>query len=91
MESGLLRLLAHLGAPPSKYHRTLTQSWLLAIRHFMETASPTTSFEQFLETGGLLLDQEIMETHYTSDLLWSAEARGKFVEPDLQPIPAPRP
>ena len=91
MESGLLRLLAHLGAPPAKYHRTLTQSWLLAVRHFMDTAGPTTSFEQFLETGGSLLDQEIMGTHYTPDLLWSEEARCKFVEPDLLPIPPPRP
>lgn len=89
MENGLLRLLAHLGAPPSKYHRTLTQSWLLAVRHFMDTAGPATTFEQFLETGGVLLDKEIMGTHYTSDLLWSEEAREKFIEPNLQPIPAP--
>lgn len=87
LQSGLQRFLAHLGAPSSKYHETLTRAWLLAVRHFMHAAGPTSSFAEFIASDARLLDQCIMETHYTPGLLWSDAARARFVEPDLQPIP----
>ena len=88
MELGLQRLLAHLGAPASKYHQTLTQAWLLAVHHFMHRTGPTRDFDEFVEAGGgRLLDKDIMGTHYSQDLLWSEQARRQFVEPDLQQIP----
>jgi len=34
-----------------------------------------------------LLDSKIMLTHYSADLLFSDEARARFVEPNLDPIP----
>ena len=86
-ETGLRNLLAHLGAPASKYHHTLTEAWLRAVQHFMQQSGPTTDFEQFLETAHPLLDKNIMGTHYSTDLLWSDAARAAFVEPDRQPIP----
>ena len=88
MDSGLRRLLARFGAPASKFHRTLTQVWLLAVDHFMHAAGPTRGFEDFLRTDGRrLLDKDLVGTHYSPELLWSEEARLRFVEPDLQPIP----
>ncbi len=90
METGLRHFLAHLGAPASKYHHTLTEAWLRAVQHFIDRAGPTRDFAQFLETAGQLLDKEIMGTHYSTDLLWSEAARASFIEPDLQPIPSPQ-
>jgi hypothetical protein len=88
MKLGLHRLLAHLGAPASKYHETLTQAWLLAVQHFMHRTGPTTNFEEFLQAGGgQLLDKDIMGSHYSPGRLFSDEARERFVEPDLDPIP----
>lgn len=87
MEEGLRRLLAHLGAPPSKYHETLTWAWLLAVHHFMHLAGPTTGFDEFLAGSERLLDQHVMSTHYTPERLSSKEARSRFLEPDRQPIP----
>ena len=88
MEGGLRNLLAHLGAPPSKYHTTITTAWLLAVRHFMDECGPIADFQQFLEAGGArLLDQEIMSTHYSPEVLLSAEARSAFVPPDRQAFP----
>ena len=87
METGLRNLLVHLGAPASKYHHTLTEAWLRAVQRFMERSGPTKDFAQFLESASPLLDKNIMGTHYSTDLLWSDEARAAFVEPDLQPIP----
>lgn len=91
MEESLRRFLAHLGAPSSKFHQTLTEAWLHAVRHFMERIGPTLSFADFAAKAAPLLDKDIMLTHYTLDLLWSEKARAAFVEPNLQPIPRPAP
>ena len=90
MRTGLHRFLAHVGAPPSKYHETVTRAWLLAVEHFMREAAPTASFEEFAAAAPRLFAHDAMETHYTPELLWSDIARQRFVEPDLQPIPPPR-
>ena len=87
MRTGLHRFLVHVGAPPTKYHETVTRAWLLAVEHFMREAGPTVRFEQFAASSPRLFAHGAMETHYTPDLLWSEEARQRFVEPDLQPIP----
>ena len=89
-EQGLRKLLAHLGAPASKYHHTVTHAWLLAVQHTMDETGPTAGFEQFLTAGGAkLLNPATMQQHYSSALLSSDDARRRFVEPDLQPFPQP--
>lgn len=90
MRCGLQRFLAHVGAPPSKYHETITRAWLLAVEHYMRERAPTSSFAQFAAAAPRLFAPGAMETHYTPELLWSEEARERFVEPNLQPIPPPR-
>ena len=87
MRSGLHRFLAHVGAPASKYHETITRAWLLGVEHFMEATGATTSFEQFATSAPQLFARGAMETHYTAELLRSEEARLRFVAPDLEPIP----
>jgi hypothetical protein len=87
-EQGLRKLLAHLGAPSSKYHHTVTHAWLLAVQHAMEDAGPTAGFAQFLNAGGVkLLNPAMMRQHYSSAVLTSDDARQRFVAPDLQPFP----
>jgi len=75
---------------PTKYHETLTRAWVLAVRHFMETTRESTSADAFVEQNPILLDAKIMLTHYSADLLFSDEARARFVDPDLAPIPRHR-
>ena len=89
MRSGFHRFLAHAGAPASKYHETITRAWMLAVEHFMQGVGPVANFEQFAASSPRLFARGAMETHYTADLLWSDEARTRFVEPNLQPIPPP--
>ena len=87
LRTGLQRLLAHLGAPASVYHETMTRAWLLAVRHFMTARAPTTGSEDFLSASAALLDKNIMFSHYDRKTLLSPSARETFVEPDLEPIP----
>jgi len=86
MRDALLAFLDHHGVPRAKYHVTLTRSWILAVRHFMNRA-PSTSAEDFLARHPMLMDSRVMLRHYSADRLYSAPAREAFVEPDLAPIP----
>ena len=47
------------------------------------------SAADFIARNPELLDSRIMLTHYSASVLFSADARECFVEPDLDPIPQP--
>lgn len=87
MRDALLRFLACNGIDPAKYHETLTQAWIKAVRHFMARTTTCESAGSFIERNPELLDSKIMLTHYSAALLFSPEARASFVDPDLDPIP----
>lgn len=87
MRAALLAFLRAHGIPPAKYHATLTGSWILAVRHFMGRTPDAVSADAFLDANPRLLDRGIMRTHYSAERLESAEARVRFVEPDLAAIP----
>ena len=92
MRESLLAFLEHNGIPPDKFHETLTRAWVLAVRHFMNVSgnkSGSTSADDFIAKNPELLDSKIMLTHYSASVLFSADARESFVEPDLDPIPQP--
>ena len=87
MRAALRAFIEHNGVPVSKYHETLTRAWILAVRHFMAAAAPARSADAFIDANPRLLDSKIMLTHYSAETLFSAEARARFVEPDLDQIP----
>ena len=87
MASGLQAFLQRHGLPGTKYHETLTRAWVLAVRHFMERSPGMDSADALVARHPELLDSKIMLTHYSAAVLFSAEARSTFVEPDASPIP----
>src|SRR5688572_24141263 len=87
MRNALLGFLERHGVDAAKYHETLTRSWILAVRHFMERTPAAASADAFIAANPELLDSKIMLTHYSASVLFSPEARAQFVEPDLQSIP----
>lgn len=87
MRASLVGFLERNGFLASKYHETLTRSWILAVRHFMERTPDTASADEFIKANPKLLDSKIMLTHYSAAVLFSPLARDEFVEPDLQAIP----
>lgn len=87
LRESIQRFLAHHQIDAAKYHETLTRAWLLAVRHSMERAGSTSSADDFLSKSAVLLDSKIMLTHYSKDVLFSAAARERFVEPDKVLIP----
>jgi hypothetical protein len=92
MRESLRAFLQHHGIPPGKFHETLTRAWVLAVRHFMTRSGneyASASAADFIAQNPELLDSRIMLTHYSASVLFSADARASFVEPDLDPIPRP--
>jgi hypothetical protein len=87
MKKSLLGFLHHIGVDESKYHETLTRSWILAVRHFMEKSTRCSSAAEFIEGNTILLDTKIMLSHYSAEVLFSNQAREQFMEPDLERIP----
>lgn len=88
MKDSLLNFLAHINADPGKYHMTLTVAWMHAVRHFMKQTRASSCFADFIDRHPVLLDPEIMLTHYTAGTLFSDTARTTFVAPDIEPIPS---
>jgi hypothetical protein len=88
MRRALLSFLNHHGINVSKYHETMTHAWILAVRHFMAKTPSTESYDAFIEQNPSLLNSKIMLAHFTTEVLFSDEARAKFVQPNLDPIPS---
>ncbi len=87
MSEAIQSFLEYNGVDLSKYHVTMTRAWILAVRHFMEATSSAGSADSFIEQNPKMLDSKIMMTHYSAEVLFSEEARAKFVKPDLESIP----
>ncbi|WP_299651349.1 hypothetical protein [uncultured Tateyamaria sp.] len=87
MRTTIKSFLRRNGVPHGKYHETLTRSWVMAVRYFMDKSIAASSFDSFIVSDARLLDTRIMLTHYRKDTLFSDAARAAFVAPDLQAIP----
>jgi hypothetical protein len=87
MRSALLAFIQHHEIPVAKYHETLTRAWILAVRHFMAISPASDSAASFIASNPRILDSRIMLTHYSTEVLFSPEARERFVEPNLALIP----
>jgi len=65
----------------------MTHAWLLAVKHFMHLSKPASDSETFLRANSILLDKDIMFTHYSRKLMDSESAKKNVVQPDLELIP----
>ena len=76
----LLRYVEAIGAH-QKYNETLTQVWI----RLVDLHPSEKTLEELLRTQ--LADSSLPLRHYSRERLWSDEARTRFVEPDLCPLP----
>jgi hypothetical protein len=84
-----LRRVAEAHGQPERYHETITRFWIRMIDHASRCTPTAETFEQLLQARPFLLEKDLIERHWTSTTLFSnPEARGAWVEPDIQPLPS---
>jgi hypothetical protein len=84
---GIQHFAAHHGKA-DRYHDTMTRFWLRAVAVGI-SRHPQLSFDQLLETEPHLLEKDLPFRHWSRELMGTEEARRRWVEPDLRPIPQP--
>ncbi len=86
MREGIFNLLKSFGVDLTKempYHETLTIFWMKTVDDFKRSKND----DSVVKTGNELInrfDKDFPLNFYSRELLFSDEARAKFVEPDLQ-------
>jgi hypothetical protein len=65
-----------------KYHETITQAWI----GLVAACADAGSFETMLAAHPELLDKDLLNRYYSAQRLKSAEARTRWMEPDLRPL-----
>jgi hypothetical protein len=84
---GIRHFAAHHGKA-DRYHDTMTRFWLRAVAVGI-SRHPGLSFDLLLETEPHLLEKDLPFRHWSRELMGSEEARRRWVEPDLRPMPQP--
>lgn len=71
------------------YHETITVAFARLIHHKRQT-EPTKTWQEFIVKHSDLVSKEnpILHSYYSPEALKAQDAREKFVEPDLNPLPA---
>jgi hypothetical protein len=73
--------------PTGGYHETLTLFWLDRVRAFLEGGrNEARSLVSLANELTATADKSLPLEYYTRALLFSAEARARWVEPDLKPL-----
>lgn len=86
IQSGLKHFAAAHGQL-DKYHESITRFWALLVYHCIQAKQDINRFESFEAVFPILFDKNSIYKHYSRDYLFSLEARGNWVEPDILPMP----
>lgn len=93
MRSGILALNAAHGVPdePTRgYHETMTQAWMRLVQVTLCEYGLASTADEFFELHPQLAEKKVLRLFYSRERMMSAEAKARFVEPDLAPLPVPR-
>lgn len=90
MRAGILRFNASKGIEDGLdhgYHETLTVAWLRILDAMMRAHGAEADATAFLEKHPQLHSKALLRLYYSRDRILSWDAKGRFVEPDLAPLP----
>lgn len=85
MRSALWRFLDHHGVDREKYNETITIFWIeMVAEKLSELGAEVSLLERCNRVIESLPSADLALEYYSKELLWSDEARGAFVSPDLK-------
>ena len=82
-----LQALAERAGKPDNYHETRTQAWLALVTHVHRCHADEPLPRLLERVLAHCKDRRLLESYYSRERLSSAEARRRFVPPDLAPLP----
>lgn len=82
-----LRRFADAHGAAQKYHETITLFWAKLVNDAIARTPDLTEAQAFIEHHPHLLDKNMIARHYSAARWQSPEARERWVEPDLRPMP----
>jgi hypothetical protein len=81
-----LRHVAESHGEAEKLNVTMTEFWVAATAHAIER-SEAVEFPELLEREPHLLEKDLPFRHWSREAMFSPEARARWLDPDLQPLP----
>lgn len=84
MRDGIRRFAAAAGVP-QKYHETITVLWMRLLAE-VRAAGASGELSDVLREHPALADKDLPLQYYSRELLFSDDARVRWVEPDLRVI-----
>jgi hypothetical protein len=72
------------------YHDTMTHAWIRLVQCTLDEFGPAENADAFMDKHTQLLSKRALLFFYSRDRIMSAEAKAKFIEPDLAPLPQSR-
>ncbi len=72
---------------PQLYNETMTRFWVWAVATAIEIGERGDDFDALLEEHPQLTDKRLPWRHWSDELLRSARAKARWVDPDLEPLP----
>ena len=81
-----LRHVAESHGEAEKLNVTMTQFWVAATAHAMQE-SRADGFSELLERVPHLLEKDLPFRHWSREAMFSPEARARWLDPDLLPLP----
>lgn len=69
------------------YHETITLFWMKVLAHYLASVGEGVELPELVYGALVRLGRkDLMLAHYSRELLFSAEARREWVEPDVRPF-----
>lgn len=90
VRAGLRRLVQAFGVPDAidrGYHETMTVAWLRLVAVTLRAQPAQPDSDAFCDAQPHLLCRTTLRLYYSPGRILSAEAKARFVEPDLSPLP----
>lgn len=76
--------------PTRGYHETITAAWIRVLAARLAEIGPADDSLAFFRRNAEFLEKGYLLRFYSTERLMSLDARAKFVEPDLEVLPASR-
>ncbi len=90
MREGVQRYNASKGieqTPTGGYHETLTVAWMRVLHATMTAYGPEADADAFFAAHPHMLSKVMLRLFYSRPRIMSHEARHRWVDPDLAPLP----